>query len=230
MAGCSKLYTLRCLNSKGDKLSLSIISAISYSFAVIGSSSYSGILTRFSMTDFAQIELYDAIRYMFKSTERAALQEIGPRFTLKLKYIKKGVPAVHQLGAAPPPLQFDEDNEDGEEEENKPATKTPGAAAAPAKDEEYIWQWKVRFSFEVASYDVVFIDGLLVNPHSPNWRLRGRRSSYNRVLVHACASFTPKLSSSEVSPSYKTPVCIKIALGTKFKSLCKYCICSSVVA
>lgn len=94
---------------------------------------------------------------MFKSTERAALQEIGPRFTLKLKYIKKGVPAVHQLGAAPPPLQFDDDNEDAEEEENAPAPKTPGAATAPAKDEEYIWQWKVRFSFKAVPYDAALI-------------------------------------------------------------------------
>lgn len=54
-------------------------------------------------------------RYMFKSTERAALQEIGPRFTLKLRYLKKGTPAVQQFGTAPPPLTFDEGEEDNEE-------------------------------------------------------------------------------------------------------------------
>lgn len=103
------------------------------------------------------------IRYMFKSAERAALQEIGPRFTLKLKYIKKGIPAVHQFGAAPPPLVFDDDD-DGEDEEaaaaksvddgaatnaavNDASVEPPAPAtgpAAPGKDEEYIWQWKVR--------------------------------------------------------------------------------------
>lgn len=104
---------------------------------------------------------------MFKSAERAALQEIGPRFTLKLKYIKKGIPAVHQFGAAPPPLVFDDD--DGDEEDEKAAAKSiddaatktdsasavdvdepapvKGPAAGPGKDEEYIWQWKVRISF-----------------------------------------------------------------------------------
>jgi ribosome production factor 1 len=95
---------------------------------------------------------------MFKSAEKTALQEIGPRFTLKLRYIKKGIPAVHQLGAAPPPLEFD--NEDADEEvipadserpdkvtekhDASAASTAPQKYAAPAKDEEYIWQWKVR--------------------------------------------------------------------------------------
>ena len=33
-------------------------------------------------------------RYAFKSTEKTALQEIGPRFTLKLRWLKKGLPSV----------------------------------------------------------------------------------------------------------------------------------------
>lgn len=104
-------------------------------------------------------KLTDAFRYMFKSTERVALQEIGPRFTLKLRYIKKGIPAVHQLGAAPPPLEFD--NEDSDEQENAPMKhlgdqvgesedddnenlSSLSRPTLPNKDEEYIWQWKVR--------------------------------------------------------------------------------------
>lgn len=96
---------------------------------------------------------------MFKSAEKTALQEIGPRFTLKLRYMKKGIPAVHQFGAAPPPLVFDD--EDVDEEEAIPAdsalpdtvtekhdapvaSPAPQNYATPAKDEEYIWQWKVR--------------------------------------------------------------------------------------
>lgn len=86
---------------------------------------------------------------MFKSTERAALQEIGPRFTLKLKYIKKGIPAVHQLGAAPPPLQFDNDEGDEEEKHIDAAAKPTSTTALPAKDEEYIWQWKVGLSVDI---------------------------------------------------------------------------------
>lgn len=33
-------------------------------------------------------------RYMFASTEKARLQEIGPRFTLKLRWLRKGLPSV----------------------------------------------------------------------------------------------------------------------------------------
>ncbi|KAF8328399.1 Brix-domain-containing protein [Cantharellus anzutake] len=107
-------------------------------------------------------------RYMFASADKAKLQEIGPRFTLKLRYIKKGTPAVKQLGAVPPPLQFDVDAEDEDDKEEVPASNedtTPGrvdettqmeemvapiAPAAPqapsqlAKDEEYVWKWKPK--------------------------------------------------------------------------------------
>ncbi|TIB70679.1 hypothetical protein E3Q23_04077 [Wallemia mellicola] len=33
-------------------------------------------------------------RYAFKSTEKTALQEIGPRFTLKLRWMKRGLPSI----------------------------------------------------------------------------------------------------------------------------------------
>ncbi|KIM34492.1 hypothetical protein M408DRAFT_325885 [Serendipita vermifera MAFF 305830] len=71
-------------------------------------------------------------RYAFRSTEKAALQEIGPRFTLKLRWLKRGIPAVQNLGAAPPPLQLasDEENEEKEKRVVPPAT------------DEYEWQWK----------------------------------------------------------------------------------------
>lgn len=70
--------------------------------------------------------------YMFKSADKAALQEIGPRFTLKLRYLKKGTPAVHQLGAAPPPLLFDREDSDeevadqNEDEDATPRATNPG--------------------------------------------------------------------------------------------------------
>ncbi|KAF8312194.1 Brix-domain-containing protein [Clavulina sp. PMI_390] len=80
-------------------------------------------------------------RYMFKSPERAALQEIGPRFTLKLKWIKKGIPAVKQLGATPKGLEFDD--EDRDEEEGEGEQKADGKEKErPGQDEEYVWQWK----------------------------------------------------------------------------------------
>lgn len=90
-------------------------------------------------------------RYMFKSTERAALQEIGPRFTLKLRSLKKGLPSVQNLGAAPPPLVIakDVDVSDDEEEETttneqggKEPPTVPLASNGPAKTEEFEWRWK----------------------------------------------------------------------------------------
>ncbi|KAB5594488.1 Ribosome production factor 1 [Ceratobasidium theobromae] len=45
-------------------------------------------------------------RYAFRSAEKAALQEIGPRFTLKLRSLKKGLPVIEGLSKPPPPLEF----------------------------------------------------------------------------------------------------------------------------
>ncbi|KAI0641903.1 Brix-domain-containing protein [Trametes meyenii] len=100
-------------------------------------------------------------RYAFRSTERVALQEIGPRFTLKLRYLKKGLPAVKNLGAPSKPLEFDaEENEQekqalkdiemGEaqalgEEQNTEDAENMGAnkqKVAPPTEDEYLWMWK----------------------------------------------------------------------------------------
>jgi ribosome production factor 1 len=75
-------------------------------------------------------------RYMFRSPEKVALQEIGPRFTLKLRWLKKNIPAVRDLGAAPPPLVLaSEKKEEDESEAPKPRT-------IPPKEDEYLWMWK----------------------------------------------------------------------------------------
>lgn len=84
-----------------------------------------------------------------------ALQEIGPRFTLKLRSLKKGIPAVYNLGEAPAPLTFDNDDDDpveaavqqpegssSEEAQNNKPTKT-----VPPKQNEVLWEWKVRLVF-----------------------------------------------------------------------------------
>ena len=80
-------------------------------------------------------------RYAFRSIEKAALQEIGPRFTLKLRSLKKGVPAVKNLGAPPPPLVLASDVPENEE------TTAPTESGQPPKGEEYLWQWKVFIGF-----------------------------------------------------------------------------------
>ncbi|KII87521.1 hypothetical protein PLICRDRAFT_177264 [Plicaturopsis crispa FD-325 SS-3] len=79
-------------------------------------------------------------RYAFRSTEKVALQEIGPRFTLKLRSLKKGIPAVQQFGEAPKPLEFDaaETAEPTPEDDEARETKKVDAP----KQDEFLWVWK----------------------------------------------------------------------------------------
>ncbi|KAI0629238.1 Brix-domain-containing protein [Trametes polyzona] len=103
-------------------------------------------------------------RYAFRSTEKVALQEIGPRFTLKLRYLKKGLPAVKNLGAPSKHLEFDkEENEqeqqalrdiemgeaganDGEREGEEGEASKPEPPkqkkVVPPTEDEYLWMWK----------------------------------------------------------------------------------------
>lgn len=93
--------------------------------------------------------------YAFRSTEKVALQEIGPRFTLKLRSLKKGLPAVNYLGDVAKPLEFDDFSE-LEEKIDRPAedqgesggSEVPAEAVKPSrkvppKADEYEWVWKV---------------------------------------------------------------------------------------
>ncbi|KAI6016086.1 anticodon-binding protein [Pisolithus microcarpus] len=103
-------------------------------------------------------------RYAFRSPEKVALQEIGPRFTLKLRWVKKGLPEVRNFGASPNALEITT----GTTEESPPQTEGTTAErdqnadedsgdddvgegagepqlsvkTDPAKDSEYLWRWK----------------------------------------------------------------------------------------
>ncbi|KAG1808606.1 Brix-domain-containing protein [Suillus subaureus] len=85
-------------------------------------------------------------RYAFRSPEKVALQEIGPRFTLKLRWLKRGLPAVQNFGASPDALEINV----GTEELPEPPEEAPmpeqdeesGMKLNPPKDNEYIWRWK----------------------------------------------------------------------------------------
>ncbi|KAJ7273427.1 anticodon-binding protein [Mycena rebaudengoi] len=94
-------------------------------------------------------------RYAFRSPEKVALQEIGPRFTLKLRSMRKGIPAVQRFGDEPKPLVFEVDNK--EEDEENPMLDEPEAgpedpeaasdaapklAVVPPQTDEYLWTWK----------------------------------------------------------------------------------------
>ena len=97
--------------------------------------------------------------YAFRSTEKVALQEIGPRFTLKLRSLKKGLPSVNYLGDVAKPLEFDDFSEP-EERTERPADDVQGESGAegervepvkpskkvPPKADEYEWVWKVRLT------------------------------------------------------------------------------------
>jgi ribosome production factor 1 len=100
---------------------------------------------------------YFFISYAFRSEEKVALQEIGPRFTLKLRWLKKGIPAAQNFGEPTRPLEFDNGEDEGLEES---ATQNVDDAevddgispredagsisetANPPKANEYEWQWK----------------------------------------------------------------------------------------
>lgn len=87
-------------------------------------------------------------RYAFRSTEKVALQEIGPRFTLKLRWLKKGIPAVYNYGEEPQPLAFDTQLSAVEgNDQNPPSTSEdpPLKKTVPPKQNEVLWAWKVGF-------------------------------------------------------------------------------------
>ena len=85
----------------------------------------------------------DCFRYAFRSTEKVALQEIGPRFTLKLRWLKKGIPAVRNFGEAPRGLEFDNEDDPKDEAVSENDDSTKIKKVVPPKDDEYLWMWKV---------------------------------------------------------------------------------------
>ena len=110
-------------------------------------------------------------RYMFASATSARLQEIGPRFTLKLRWLRKGLPAVAAADGSMPrggdPDDVDEEevatqekaDEDvameemgngvsAVEKKAKDGAKDGGLAdmGIPPLDEEQEYEWKWRVS------------------------------------------------------------------------------------
>ncbi|KAG6381616.1 anticodon-binding protein [Boletus reticuloceps] len=93
-------------------------------------------------------------RYAFRSPEKVAMQEIGPRFTLKLRWVKKGLPAVQNFGAAPRPLEISVGIEESEEHvqvsplngvrDDNEIKLDVSATKNPPKDNDLLWQWKAE--------------------------------------------------------------------------------------
>ncbi|KAG9001923.1 hypothetical protein FRB90_011464 [Tulasnella sp. 427] len=116
-------------------------------------------------------------RYMFKSTEKTALQEIGPRFTLKLRSLKTGLPSNNPLGAPMKPLELAKDDEEpqfakivDEDDEGKDTGEVQGGEEdaesdmKPPKEErktekkdarkgaEFAWAWNPRMDFKKRNF------------------------------------------------------------------------------
>jgi ribosome production factor 1 len=141
-------------------------------------------------------------RYAFRSEEKVALQEIGPRFTLKLRSLRKGLPAVQNFGEAPKKVEIqvgvdeedevrakegidglesgglEKDREAGEDEETRAEEDcseetSKKKVVKPPKQDEFLWVWKVcRFLLDSRGYEY---DGIWYFI-SPSWRRRGGRS------------------------------------------------------
>jgi ribosome production factor 1 len=109
---------------------------------------------------------------MFASPTKAKLQEIGPKFTLKLRWLRKGLPSVLAAdGVAPHAKNADKasDEEDAEEDaegegedvamkdkddadvSEKKEKNVVNGVKIPALDEEqeYEWKWKVSNVFRL---------------------------------------------------------------------------------
>ena len=115
------------------------------------------------------------VRYAFRSPEKVALQEIGPRFTLKLRWLKRGLPEVRNFGASPEALEIttgtteesvpppeeiadhdDNASEDDEMGERVTTEPVPLTKISPPKDNEYLWRWKVcRFASRESCVDML---------------------------------------------------------------------------
>lgn len=147
---------------------------------------------------------------MFTSPTQAKLQEIGPRFTLKMRWLKKGLPSVTAPdGRIANGGDANEGNYDDAEVEKQekadedeamgelgkaPAQNTDQRPVIPPLDEEqeYEWKWKVS-----RPYTMLVWMRLLI-PCSPRWRFRDAHSSCR--LVDPCMYLTLTLCGPFQSP------------------------------
>jgi ribosome production factor 1 len=142
---------------------------------------------------------------MFASPTKAKLQEIGPKFTLKLRWLRKGLPSVLAADGVAPHAKnadkaSDEEDVEGEEEEGKDVAmdeaeekveddeeEAPGkkkeknvvnGVKIPALDEEqeYEWKWKVC---GMCGRRVSAADALV---YSPRWTSIGDSSTCDRPV------------------------------------------------
>ena len=182
---CFKQLSLSYPSSKVDRLSPCTISAISCFSDDIGAL---GAFPSIGGGKSTNTHGPFFCRYAFRSTEKVALQEIGPRFTLKLRWLKKGIPAVFDFGEEPQPLVFDEPPVLAEEKDQEPPSENPDELPAeptrktiPPKHDEIIWAWKVRYIF---SFSVLIHKHNSFFFNSRNWKRHEELFSCSTLLYH----------------------------------------------
>ncbi|KAL7420862.1 Ribosome production factor 1 [Cryptotrichosporon argae] len=97
-------------------------------------------------------------RYQFDSPTAARLQEIGPRFTLKLRWMRKGLPAVtagdgRMPGGGDKEAELTDEEDKMDEDEARAEIGTapqPNKVVTPALDEEQEYEWKWKPKMEVS--------------------------------------------------------------------------------
>jgi ribosome production factor 1 len=137
-------------------------------------------------------EMQANTRYVFDSPTKARLQEIGPRFTLKLRWLKKGLPSV----TAPDGRIAHGGNDDldkvdleAEKKEEDDAMGDIGSGSTPVQqgpiipplDQEQEYEWKWRVSHFISSMNRSRADW-----YSQRWRSRGELSfcRFNCISLH----------------------------------------------
>lgn len=113
------------------------------------------------------------------------MQEIGPRFTLKLRSLKKGIPVVENVSKPPPALEFANDGDEnpletpeGEtmNEQQESGAKKAKAGRAPSTNDDFEWAWKVGL------HPFKHQPNLIRLSYSLSWKQQGERSFYRNHL------------------------------------------------
>jgi hypothetical protein len=181
---CFKQPSLSYPSSKVDKLSLCTISVISCSSDDIGA--FRAFPSIGGSTNTHPSLIFFLCRYAFRSTEKVALQEIGPRFTLKLRCLKKGIPAVFDFGEEPQPLALDEQppvlagEKDQEPSETLDELPAEPRKTVPPKHDEIIWAWKVRTTI------IYFLSLFSFFLNSRNWKRHEEPFSCSTITGFHC--------------------------------------------
>jgi len=131
---------------------------------------------------------------VFDSPTKARLQEIGPRFTLKLRWLKKGLPSVTAPdGRIAHGGNDDLDKVDLEAERKEEddamgdigSTPTQQGPIIPPLDQEQEYEWKWRVS-------PFLITQGGANGYSQRWKFRGELSFCRLICIslHVSLTFT----------------------------------------